>query len=78
MRDAADAKGLVPLSIGEQYRRDPMNRLAKALLDARRNRRARIRDEGIALGGGSALMHDTGWRALKSRAGECNHRAGRT
>ena len=67
MRDVADAKGLV-LSIGEQYRRDPMNRLAKALLDA-----GAIGDLGFAmkvsLGGGSALMHDTGWRALKSRAG---------
>ncbi len=67
MRDAAEAKGLV-LSIGEQYRRDPMNRLAKALLDA-----GAIGDPGFAmkvsLGGGSALMHDTGWRALKSRAG---------
>lgn len=67
MRDAAEAKGLV-LSIGEQYRRDPMNRLAKALLDA-----GAIGEPGFAmkvsLGGGSALMHDTGWRALKSRAG---------
>ena len=67
MRDAAEAKGLV-LSIGEQYRRDPMNRLAKALIDA-----GAIGEPGFAmkvsLGGGSALMHDTGWRALKSRAG---------
>ena len=67
MRDAAEAKGLV-LSIGEQYRRDPMNRLAKALLEA-----GAIGEPGFAmkvsLGGGSALMHDTGWRALKSRAG---------
>ena len=67
MRDAAEAKGLV-LSIGEQYRRDPMNRLAKALLVA-----AAIGEPSfamkISLGGGSALMHDTGWRALKSRAG---------
>ena len=67
MRDAAEAKGLV-LSIGEQYRRDPMNRLAKALIDV-----GAIGKPGFAmkvsLGGGSALMHDTGWRALKSRAG---------
>ncbi len=67
MRDSANQKGLV-LSIGEQYRRDPMNRLAKALLDA-----GAIGEPGFAmkvsLGGGSALMHDTGWRALKSRAG---------
>ncbi len=67
MRDRAAEKNLV-LSIGEQYRRDPMNRLAKALIDA-----GVIGDPKFAmkvsLGGGSALMHDTGWRALKSRAG---------
>ncbi len=67
MRDAAEAKSLV-LSIGEQYRRDPMNRLARALLDI-----GAIGEPSFAmkvsLGGGSALMHDTGWRALKSRAG---------
>ncbi len=67
MRDSSDAKGLV-LSIGEQYRRDPMNRFAKALLDS-----GAIGDPKyamkVSLGGGLALMHDTGWRALKSRAG---------
>ena len=67
MRDVAEAKGLV-LSVGEQYRRDPMNRLAKALLET-----GVIGDPTFAMkvsiGGGSALMHDTGWRALKSRAG---------
>ena len=67
MRDAAEENGMV-LSIGEQYRRDPMNRLAKALLNA-----GAIGEPSFAmkvsLGGGSALMHDTGWRALKSRAG---------
>ncbi len=67
MRDAAQAKNLV-LSIGEQYRRDPMNRLAKALIEV-----GAIGDPKFAMkvsiGGGSALMHDTGWRALKSRAG---------
>ena len=56
------------LSIGEQYRRDPMNRLTSALIDA-----GVIGKPGFAmkvsLSGGSALMHNTGWRALKSRAG---------
>ncbi len=67
MRDRSAEKNLV-LSVGEQYRRDPMNRLAKALIDA-----GAIGDPKFAmkvsLGGGSALMHDTGWRALKNRAG---------
>lgn len=67
MRDAADAAALV-LSIGEQYRRDPMNRLAKALLDAGAIGTPRFALK-ISIGGGTALMHDTGWRALKSRAG---------
>ena len=67
MRDGADASGLV-LSIGEQYRRDPMNRLAKALLDAGAIGTPRFAFK-VSIGGGTALMHDTGWRALKSRAG---------
>ena len=67
MHKKAIAAGRI-LSIAENYRRDPMNRLAKAIID-----------EGVigiphflikvGVGGGSALMHDTGWRALKSRAG---------
>ena len=67
MRDAADMQGLV-LSIGEQYRRDPMNRLAKALLEAGAIGDPRYAMK-VSLGGGLGLMHDTGWRALKSRAG---------
>ena len=67
MKQAAEQHGKV-LSIGEQYRRDPMNRLTKALIDA-----GAIGEPNFAvkfsLGGGSTLMHDTGWRALKSRAG---------
>lgn len=67
MRDAAAEKNLV-ISIGEQYRRDPMNRLAKALIDAGVIGQPKFAMK-VSLGGGSALMHDTGWRALKSRAG---------
>lgn len=67
MRDAAEASGLV-LSIGEQYRRDPMNRLAKALIDAGVIGEPKFAFK-VSIGGGTALMHDTGWRALKSRAG---------
>lgn len=67
MRDAAGTSGLV-LSIGEQYRRDPMNRLAKALIDAGAIGKPNFAFK-VSIGGGTALMHDTGWRALKSRAG---------
>ncbi|MEE8047038.1 MAG: Gfo/Idh/MocA family oxidoreductase [Dehalococcoidia bacterium] len=67
MAETAARTGQV-LSIGEQYRRDPMNRLTSALIDA-----GVIGKPGFAmkvsLSGGSALMHNTGWRALKSRAG---------
>jgi predicted dehydrogenase len=67
MAETAERTGQV-LSIGEQYRRDPMNRLTSALIDA-----GVIGKPGFAmkvsLSGGSALMHNTGWRALKSRAG---------
>ena len=67
MRAAAQRSGKI-LSVAENYRRDPMNRLAKALIDG-----------GVigepyymvktGLAGGSALMHDTAWRGLKSRGG---------
>lgn len=67
MRDAAEDAGLI-LSIGEQYRRDPMNRLARALIDAGAIGTPRFAFK-VSIGGGTALMHDTGWRALKSRAG---------
>ena len=67
MAETAERTGKV-LSIGEQYRRDPMNRLTKALVDS-----GIIGHPGFAmkvgLSGGSGLMHNTGWRALKSRAG---------
>ena len=67
MRDAAEDADLV-LSIGEQYRRDPMNRLARALIDVGAIGTPRFAFK-VSIGGGTALMHDTGWRALKSRAG---------
>ena len=67
MRSAAERAGKV-LSIAENYRRDPMNRLAKALIDVGAVGKPNFMlKAGIA--GGSALTHDTGWRAMKSRAG---------
>ena len=67
MQAAADDAGRT-LSIAENYRRDPMNRLAKALLDAGTIGVPHFLMKA-GVGGGSALMHNTGWRALKSRAG---------
>ncbi len=67
MKESAERNGK-KLSIGEQYRRDPMNRLTKALIDAGAIGQPYFGVK-FALGGGSGLMHDTGWRALKSRAG---------
>ncbi len=65
---SASARAGKTLSIAENYRRDPMNRLAKALIDSGAVGRPHFAVK-IGLGGGSALMHNTGWRALKSRAG---------
>ncbi len=67
MKQAA-AKHRRVLSVAENYRRDPMNRLTKALIEAGAIGQPYFM-ERISLGGGSALMHNTGWRALKSRAG---------
>ncbi len=67
MADAAARSGKT-LAIAENYRRDPMNRLAKALMDAGAiGTPYFLVDMGI--GGGDDLMHDTGWRAHKHRAG---------
>jgi predicted dehydrogenase len=67
MRQAALKHGKV-LSVAENYRRDPMNRFARALIqaDAIGEPCFAVR---LGLSGGSSLMHNTGWRALKSRAG---------
>lgn len=56
------------LSVAENYRRDPMNRLAQALLVSGLIGTPQMLIK-IGVGGGSSLMHNTGWRALKSRAG---------
>ncbi len=65
---AAAARSGKSLSVAENYRRDPMNRLAKALIDG-----GAIGEPyyifKAGLSGGSALMHDTAWRGLKSRGG---------
>lgn len=67
MREAAEKAGR-KLAVAENFRRDPMNRLSKALIDA-----GAIGNPNFVLkmgvGGGGALMHNTAWRALKQRAG---------
>jgi predicted dehydrogenase len=67
VREVAEKSGLT-FAVAENFRRDPMNRLAKALIE-----NGAIGDPTfvvrVGVGGGTALMHNTGWRALKSRAG---------
>jgi len=68
MRDSSQATGKV-LAVAENYRRDPMNRLTRALLDA-----GAIGTPYFALDIGAhssdgAVMHSTVWRAKKEQAG---------
>ncbi len=67
MRAAAERSGKV-LSVAENFRRDPMNRLAKAIIES-----GAIGEPyyilNVGVGGGSALMHDTAWRGMKERGG---------
>ena len=67
MRDAAEKSGKI-LSVAENYRRDPLCRLAKALIDNGAIGEPRMAMD-VHLGGGDTLMHNTAWRAMKSRGG---------
>ena len=67
MRDAAAASGRA-LAVAENYRRDPLCRLGKALLDAGVIGEPRLLMD-TSIGGGDTLMHNTSWRALKSWGG---------
>jgi predicted dehydrogenase len=67
MMDTAGATGRT-LAIAENYRFDPMNRLSKALIDAGAIGTPNFLLD-ISVGGGSELMHNTGWRALRARGG---------
>ena len=67
MAEAAARSGKT-LAIAENYRRDPMNRLAKSLINAGAIGAPYFLVD-IGIGGGDDLMHDTGWRAHKYRAG---------
>ncbi|MEE8046006.1 MAG: Gfo/Idh/MocA family oxidoreductase [Dehalococcoidia bacterium] len=68
MRDSSQATGKV-IAVAENYRRDPMNRLTRALIDA-----GAIGTLYFALdinvgSSGGAVMHSTVWRAKKEQAG---------
>lgn len=67
MIDAAERAGKV-LSVSENYRRDPLNRLVRAVLDsgAIGDRRLML---NILVWGTQVMPHTTAWRHLKSRGG---------
>ena len=66
IRQAADASGRV-LSVAENYRRDPINRLAKALLDAGVIGRPRLLIHHVIDGGDQMLI--SVWRHQKDQSG---------
>lgn len=66
MRDAHAGTGLV-LSVAENYRRDPMNRLARAVLDAGVIGEPRLLIHNTL--GGSDLMTISVWRHMKDQSG---------
>ena len=67
MMDAAGRAGRV-LSVSENYRRDPMNRLVKAVLDAQAIGEPRLYLD-VSAGGTRYISHGTAWRHLKLRGG---------
>ena len=66
MRKAHAGTGLV-LSVAENYRRDPMNRLAKAVLDAGVIGEPRLMIHNML--GGADLMTISVWRHMKDQSG---------
>jgi predicted dehydrogenase len=68
LMDSAARKARRTLAVAENYRRDPMNRLSKTLIEAGAIGTPYFTFR-LVVGGGSLLMHNTGWRALKARAG---------
>tara|TARA_B100000686_G_C16747652_1_gene950483 strand:- start:732 stop:1997 length:1266 start_codon:yes stop_codon:yes gene_type:complete len=61
-------KNNVKLAVAENYRRDPMNRLVKELIDNGAIGTPQMLLD-ISVSGGGNLMHATGWRAKKVMAG---------
>ncbi len=66
MEEAHAGTGLI-LSVAENYRRDPMNRLGKALLDAGIVGQPRIMIHNVF--GGADLMTISVWRHMKDQSG---------
>ncbi len=67
MIEAAERAGKV-LSVSENYRRDPLNRLVKAVLDSNALGSPRLVID-ISAGGTRHMPHATAWRHLKLRGG---------
>ncbi len=67
MMKAAEKAGRV-LSVSENYRRDPLNRLVKAILDARALGSPRMSVD-MSLSGTRYMPHGTAWRHIKTRGG---------
>ena len=67
MMEAADEGGIV-LSVSENYRRDPLNRLNKAILDAQVLGRQRLFLD-MAARGTRLMPHGTAWRHIKTGGG---------
>ena len=65
--EAAESSGCV-LSVSENYRRDPMNRLVRAILDARVLGDPRLVVD-LGLSGTKFMPHSTAWRHIKTRGG---------
>lgn len=68
MADVAERTGM-KLSVAENYRRDPMNRLAKALVDAGALGRPYFALDMQMSSARGGVMHGTVWRAKKDQAG---------
>lgn len=68
MIEGAKSAGKV-LSISENYRRDPMNRLVKALLESRAIGEPRLALQVSAGGGNRMVTQTAAWRHMKLRGG---------
>lgn len=68
MRDAAEKTGRV-IAVAENYRRDPVNRLSKALLDTGAIGRPYFALDVALSSARGGVMHGTVWRAKRDQAG---------
>lgn len=68
MRDVAESSGRV-LAVAENFRRDPMNRLTKALIESGSIGMPYFTIDMSVGSSDGAVMHSTVWRAKKEQAG---------